>query len=56
VKEENFAEALQAIRDAGLLHAVCGARVRPVVACPGNSTCPYGLQDTRRLGGELDDY
>jgi len=55
VKEERFAEALQAIRDVGLLPAVCGARVRPIVACPGNSTCPYGLQNTRILAEELDE-
>jgi len=55
VPEERFSEALQAINDAGLLHAVCGARVRPVVACPGNSTCPYGLLYTRGLASKLDE-
>ena len=57
VPEERFEEALQAILDAGLQHAVCGLRVRPVMVCPGNSTCPYGLVDTNSLGKLLDkDY
>lgn len=55
VPEERFAEALQEILDAGLLPAVCGMRVRPVIACPGNSTCPYGLADTPALAAKLDE-
>lgn len=54
VKEELFEEACQAILDAGLLPAVCGLRVRPVVACPGNNTCPYGLLNARALAEKLD--
>lgn len=54
VKEERFEEARQAILDAGLLPAVCGLRVRPVVACPGNHTCPYGLVNTQALAEKLD--
>ncbi|SCM83388.1 Nitrite and sulphite reductase 4Fe-4S region [uncultured Sporomusa sp.] len=54
VKEERFEEARQAILDAGLLPAVCGLRVRPVVACPGTATCPYGLVNTRALSDQLD--
>nr|WP_284707747.1 4Fe-4S dicluster domain-containing protein [Sporomusa sphaeroides] len=34
--------------------AVCGLRVRPVVSCPGNNTCPYGLLNTRTLAEKLD--
>lgn len=55
VKAECFPEALQAILDAGLLPAVCGLRVRPVVCCPGNSSCPYGLVDTKALAKTLDE-
>ena len=55
VKEELFEEALQAIRDAGLLPAVCGPRIRPIVACPGTDSCPYGLRATRILAKKLDD-
>lgn len=55
VPENRFEEALQAIQDAGLSHAVCGARIRPVVSCPGDSTCPYGLLSTRKLGDLLDE-
>jgi len=55
VKEELFEEAQQAILDAGLLPAVCGLRVRPVVTCPGDSTCPYGLMDTKALAKVLDE-
>jgi anaerobic sulfite reductase subunit C len=55
VREERFEEALQAIADAGLLPAVCGLRVRPVVSCPGNATCPYGLMNTKTLAKTLDE-
>lgn len=55
VKEERFEEALQAISDVGLFPAVCGLRVRPVVACPGNSTCPYGLLNTKSFAKTLDE-
>lgn len=55
VAEEKFAEALQATLQAGLLPAVCGPRVRPVVACPGTDTCPFGLMESRALGEILDD-
>lgn len=54
VKEEMFEEASQAIFAAGLLPAVCGARIRPVVSCPGNNSCPYGLLNTRTLADKLD--
>lgn len=55
VAEERFEEALQAIKDSGLLPAVCGPRVRPVVSCPGNYSCPYGLLDTKALAKTLDE-
>jgi dissimilatory sulfite reductase (desulfoviridin) alpha/beta subunit len=55
VKEELFEEAYQAILDAGLLPAVCGLRVRPVVSCPGNTTCPYGIVNSPALAAKLDD-
>ncbi len=54
VKEELFEQALQNILDVGLFPAVCGPRVRPVVACPGTDTCPYGLRSTRTLAEKLD--
>lgn len=55
VKEADFEQAHQAIIDAGLLPAVCGPRVRPVVACPATDTCPYGLLNARALAEKLDD-
>lgn len=55
VKEELFEEAYQAIIDAGLLPAVCGLRIRPVVSCPGNTTCPYGLVSSPALAAKLDE-
>lgn len=55
VKEELFEQALQAITAAGLSPAVCGLRVRPVVTCPGNATCPYGLINTKTLAKTLDE-
>lgn len=41
VEAECFEKALHAVKTAGLLPAVCGARVRPIVACPGTDACPY---------------
>lgn len=55
VAEERFEEALQAITDSGLLPAVCGLRVRPVVSCPGDYSCPYGLMNTKKLAKILDE-
>ena len=54
VAEERFAQALQEVQSAGLLPAVCGARIRPIVACPGTDACPYGLQNSRQLAEEMD--
>jgi dissimilatory sulfite reductase (desulfoviridin) alpha/beta subunit len=54
VAEERFEQALKAVEAAGLLSAVCGPRIRPIVACPGTDTCPYGLQNTRTLAEALD--
>ena len=55
VTEESFEQALADIKAAGLLPAVCGPRVRPVVACPGTDTCPYGLRNARLLAEALDE-
>jgi len=54
VAAEHFETALKAVQEAGLLPAVCGPRVRTVVACPGTDACPYGLQNTRQLAEALD--
>jgi anaerobic sulfite reductase subunit C len=54
VAAECFEQALREVEAAGLLSAVCGARIRPIVACPGTDTCPYGLQNARLLAEELD--
>ncbi|HWR39766.1 MAG TPA: 4Fe-4S dicluster domain-containing protein [Patescibacteria group bacterium] len=54
VKTELYEQAKQAITAEGLLPAVCGPRIRPITACPGTDTCPYGLQNTRDLAETLD--
>lgn len=54
VAEERFEQALQDVEAVGLLPAVCGARIRPIVACPGTDACPYGLQNSRQLAEIMD--
>lgn len=54
VKEEDFPKIMDDILEAGLLPAVCGPRVRTIVTCPGNEVCKFGLVDTAKLAGILD--
>ena len=54
VAAERFEQALHDIKKTGLLPAVCGARIRPIVACPGTDACPYGLQNSRQVAEEAD--
>lgn len=54
VAVERFEQALKAIKEAGLLPAVCGPRIRPIAACPGTDACLYGLQNARLLAEALD--
>lgn len=54
VPERHYAAVLQEIQDAGLLSAVCGQRMRTIVACPGAAVCRFGLMDTVSLAEQLD--
>lgn len=55
VAMSSFARVQKDVEAAGLLPAVCGPRVRPIVACPGTDACPYGLQHARMVAETMDD-
>lgn len=55
VPEIHYQAVLQEIKDANLLSAVCGPRMRTIVACPGASICRFGLVDTVSLASKLDE-
>lgn len=42
------------LETAGVYMGACGPRVRIIVACPGNSTCRWGIIDTKTPAKELD--
>lgn len=55
VQETDYEAIMQEIREADLLPAVCGPRVRTIVACPGLAYCKFGLLDTVSLAENLDE-
>jgi anaerobic sulfite reductase subunit C len=55
VPEIHYDAIIQETIDANLLPAVCGPRMRTIVACPGSSLCKFGLRDTVSLASELDE-
>lgn len=42
------------LEEAGIAMGACGPRVRIVVACPGESTCRWGIIDTKKIARYLD--
>lgn len=55
VAEAHYADILREVQAAGLLPAVCGPRLRTIVACPGNAFCKFGLVATAALAEQLDE-
>lgn len=47
-------EARLELEKEGILMGACGPRVRVVVACPGNSSCKWGIIDTKLVAQYLD--
>ncbi len=47
-------EARLELEQAGIAMGACGPRIRIVVACPGNSTCRWGIVDTKKVAHDLD--
>lgn len=47
-------EARLELEKAGIAMGACGPRIRIVVACPGHSTCRWGIIDTKAVAAELD--
>jgi anaerobic sulfite reductase subunit C len=54
VHKDNLETARLELESAGIEMGACGARVRGVVACPGNETCRMGVIDTKKIAKELD--
>ncbi len=54
VHKDNLEKARAALAEAGVEMGACGPRVRVIVACPGASTCRWGIIDTKELARELD--
>lgn len=50
----DLAAAVSLLDGEGLRRAVCGPRIRGVVACPGRSTCRFGVLDAQALAVLLD--
>lgn len=54
VAEEAYEQLMREILAAGLLPAVCGPRMRTIVACPGSDACRFGITQTVALAEKLD--
>lgn len=55
IRLEDIEVVKQELTQAGLQTGACGARVRTITACQGNTVCPSGLIDTTALAGILDE-
>ncbi len=42
------------LAEVGLTPGVCGPRVRTIIACQGNTLCPYGLVNAEEIGAKAD--
>lgn len=54
IRDEDLEAAAAELAAGDVLMGAGGARVRIVVACPGDATCRYGAIETRHLAEELD--
>ena len=50
----NVIKARNELEGHGINLGACGPRVRGILACPGASTCPHGIIDTKQLARDLD--
>lgn len=55
IKLADIESVKQELAKSGVQAGACGARVRTITACQGNTICPSGLIDTTTLAQELDD-
>lgn len=55
VKQEDLGRAREELKVAGIEMGACGPRIRVVVACPGDSTCRWGIVDTKGMAAKLDE-
>lgn len=54
VHHTNLETARLELEKVGIAMGACGPRVRIVVACPGESTCRWGIIDTKIIAKQLD--
>jgi len=55
IKLKDIEEVKKEMAKSGLQTGACGARVRTITACQGNTICPSGLIETTSLAQELDE-
>ncbi len=55
VKGGDLVQARADLKSADIEMGACGPRIRIVVACPGDTTCRWGIINTKKLAARLDD-
>lgn len=55
ISEKNIKYAKEDLEKNGVHLGVCGPRGRGIVACPGATTCKFGLIETKELAKDLDE-
>jgi dissimilatory sulfite reductase (desulfoviridin) alpha/beta subunit len=54
VNHADLEKARKELETAAVYMGACGPRVRGIVACPGSSTCRWGIIDTKEAARKLD--
>ena len=54
VHQTKIEEAKKELEKGGVFMGACGPRVRGIIACPGGTTCRWGIIDTKEIARELD--
>jgi len=55
VRIDDIERVINSLKEIGLILGACGARVRVITACQGDSLCPHGLGNTQELALKLDE-
>jgi dissimilatory sulfite reductase (desulfoviridin) alpha/beta subunit len=54
IKYENIAVIQKELKEGAIKTGTAGPRFRPIVSCPGNNWCRFGLIDTFRLANRIE--
>ena len=55
VHYSNLEIARKELEGAGIEMGTCGPRIRIIAACPGETTCKWGIIDTKAIAHDLDE-